>query len=151
MYMYTIRQYTNELQNDIINFLENVLPESGRKLDLDGRHNFLMYIQDVYEKFWCLYDGERLIGTVGIKRITEQKCELKTLYLYCRYHGQGLGYQLLSTAIEYAKEAGYLEMYLDTLSTSKRAIHLYESVGFTLTERYNDNFMSEIFMVLKLI
>lgn len=41
MYMYTIRQYTNELQNDIINFWENVLPESGRKLDLDGRHNFL--------------------------------------------------------------------------------------------------------------
>ncbi len=81
----------------------------------------------------------------------KQKCELKTLFLYCRYHGQGLGYQLLSTVIEYAKEAGYLEMYLDTLSTSKRAIHLYETVGFTLTDRYNDNFMSEIFMRLKLV
>ena len=149
--MYTIRQYTNELQNDIICFLENVFPESGRKLDLDGRHNFLMHITDVYEKFWCLYDKECLIGTVGVKRIGEQKCELKTLYLYSSYQGNGLGYQLISTAIEYAKEMGYMEMYLDTLSTSKRAIHLYESVGFTLTERYNDNFMSEIFMVLKLI
>ena len=126
--MCEVKQYTSELQNDIINFLEKVLPESGRKLDLEGRHRFLTRIPDMYEKFWCLYDKERLIGTVGIKRITEQKCELKTLYLYCRYHGQGLGYQLLSTAIEYAKEAGYLEMYLDTLSTSKRAIHLYKSV-----------------------
>ena len=149
--MYTVKQYTPKLKNDIINFLEKVLPESGRKLDLEGRHCFLMHITDVYDKFWCLYDGEHLIGTVGIKRITEQKCELKTLYLYCRYHGQGLGYQLLSTAIGYAKEAGYLEMYLDTLSTSKRAIHLYEAVGFTLTDRYNDNFMSEIFMRLELV
>ncbi len=149
--MYTIRRYSNELQNDIIGFLENVLPESGRKLDLDGRHSFLMCILDAYEKFWCLYDEECLIGTVGIKKIGKEKCELKTLYLYHRYHGHGLGYQLLSTAIEYAKRAGYKEMYLDTLLTSKRAIHLYESVGFTLTERYNDNFMSEIFMVLKLV
>lgn len=148
--MYTIRQYTNELQNDIIIFLENVLPESGRKLDLDGRHNFLMHIQDVYEKFWCLYDKDCLIGTVGIKKIGTEKCELKTLYLYSSYQGKGLGYQLISTAIWYAKETGYREMYLDTLSTSKRAIHLYESVGFTLTERYNDSFMSEIFMILKL-
>ncbi len=148
--MYTVKQYTPELQNDIINFLDKVLPESGRKLDLEGRHSFLTHIPDVYNKFWCLYDGERLIGTVGIKRITEQKCELKTLYLYSSYHGNGLGYQLLSTAVKHAKEAGYAQMYLDTLSTSKRAIHLYESVGFTLTERYNDNFMSEIFMILKL-
>ena len=84
MYMYTIRQYTNELQNDIINFLENVLPESGRKLDLDGRHNFLMYIQDVYEKFWCLYDGERLIGTVGIKKISSPKICSVTFDFYKR-------------------------------------------------------------------
>lgn len=149
--MCEVKQYTSELQNDIINFLEKVLPESGRKLDLEGRHRFLTRIPDMYEKFWCLYDKERLIGTVGIKRITEQKCELKTLYLYCWYHGQGLGYQLLSTAIGYAKEAGYMEMHLDTLSTSKRAIHLYELLGFALTDRYNDNFMSEIFMVLKLV
>ena len=149
--MYTIRRYTNKLQNDIIRFLESVLPKSGRKLDLNGRHSFLMCIPDAYEKFWCLYDEECLIGTVGIKKIGTEKCELKTLYLYSSYHGKSLGYQLISTAIGYAKEAGYREMYLDTLSTSKRAIHLYESVGFTLTERYNDNFMSEIFMVLKLV
>lgn len=75
--MYTVKLYTPKLKNDIINFLEKVLPESGRKLDLEGRHCFLMHIPDEYDKFWCLYDGERLIGTVGIKRITEQKCELK--------------------------------------------------------------------------
>ncbi len=70
--MYTVKQYTPKLKNDIINFLEKVLPESGRKLDLDGRHNFLMHIPDVYDKFWCLYDGECLIGTVGIIRITNK-------------------------------------------------------------------------------
>ena len=41
-------------------------------------------------------------------------------------------------------------MYLDTLSSSKKAIRLYEKTGFVKTERYNDNYMAEIFMILKL-
>ena len=40
--------------------------------------------------------------------------------------------------------------YLDTLSSSKRAVHLYEKAGFEQTERYNDNYTADIFMVLNL-
>lgn len=40
-------------------------------------------------------------------------------------------------------------MYLDTLSSSKRAVRLYERAGFQQTERYNDNYTADTFMVLK--
>lgn len=41
-------------------------------------------------------------------------------------------------------------MYLDTLSSSTRAITLYEKAGFVITERYNENRDADIFMVLEI-
>lgn len=43
-----------------------------------------------------------------------------------------------------------IQKYLDTLSSSKRAVHLYEKAGFEQTERDNDNYTADIFMVLNL-
>lgn len=148
--MYEIKKYSKDLQSDLINFYRIVLPESGRELDLNGRHKVFNNIDLYYDKFWCLYDDNQLIGTAGLKSIDKEKCELKALYLYKSYHGQGLGYMLLSKAIECAKQEGYSELYLDTLSTSERAIRLYKSVGFEETSRYNDNQVADVFMVLKL-
>jgi ribosomal protein S18 acetylase RimI-like enzyme len=56
----------------------------------------------------------------------------------------------LKNAILKAKQEGYKEMYLDTLSSSKKAISLYEKMGFVRTERYNANNIADVFMVLKL-
>lgn len=41
-------------------------------------------------------------------------------------------------------------MYLDSLSTSKRAIAMYRRTGFADTEKYNSNERSDVFMVLNL-
>lgn len=57
-----------------------------------------------------------------------------------------MGRLLLNTAIQEAKR----ETYLDTLSSSKRAVRLYERAGFERTERYNDNYTADIFMALRL-
>jgi len=41
-------------------------------------------------------------------------------------------------------------MYLDSLSTSIRALALYRYAGFKDTEKYNDNIRSDVFMVMNL-
>ena len=41
-------------------------------------------------------------------------------------------------------------MYLDSLSTSTKAIALYQKAGFVNTEKYNQNERSDVFMVLNL-
>ncbi len=142
-----IKEYANtELeQNEVLHFLEAVLPESGRNLDADAIKQYVKSLED-FEKVWCLYDGVSLIGTVGIRRLDETNCELKALYLYGRYHGQGLGYRLITTALEEAKQAGYDAMYLDTISTSERAIKLYKAVGFEEIEQYKETIRSDVFM-----
>ncbi|MBQ8314787.1 MAG: GNAT family N-acetyltransferase [Lachnospiraceae bacterium] len=142
-----IKEYTNteQEQNEVLNFLEAVLPESGRNLDAAAIQQYVKSLEQ-FEKVWCLYDEEKLIGTVGIRRLEEANCELKALYLYSKYHGQGVGYRLLSTALEEAKRVGFEAIYLDTISTSERAIRLYKAVGFEEIEKYKETIRSDVFM-----
>ncbi len=148
--MFMIRKYEAQYQNRLFQFLEICLPQSGREFEPNGRHKMYNNVPGYFEHFWCLFDGEDMIGTAALKKLDSGRCELKALYLLEKYHKKGLGRRLLNTAIQKAQQDGYEEMYLDTLSSSKKAIRLYEKTGFVKTERYNDNYMAEIFMILKL-
>ena len=142
-----IKEYTNteQGQREVMYFLETVLPESGRDLDANAIEQYVRNLE-AFEKVWCLYDEARLIGTVGVRRLDGTSCELKALYLYSKYYGLGLGYRLLSTALEEAKQIGFESMYLDTISTSERAIKLYKAAGFEEIEQYKETIRSDVFM-----
>jgi len=144
-------EYSKAFEPLLISFLEECLPESGRALDINGRHSYYKDTAGNFKTFWCMFDGENIIGTVAVTELNSASCELKSLYLLERYHGMGYGKSLLHKAIAYAKEYGYRKMYLDSLSTSKKAISLYRRTGFADTERYNLNERSDVFMVLDLI
>ena len=148
--MCTIQKYKRQYHDKLLQFLEACLPQSGRCYELNGRHKMYNDVSEYFEHFWCLFDGEDMIGTVALKKLDSGKCELKSLYLLEQYHKKGLGRLLLNTAIQEAKRNGYGEMYLDSLSSGRRAVRLYEKAGFERTERYNDNEKADIFMVLKL-
>ena len=143
-----IKEYDKIVQPLLLEFFEKCLPESGRCLDIDGRHSYYKDIPNYFKVFWCMYDREKIIGVVAVKELDKTNCELKSLYLLEQYHGLGHGKYLLHKAIDYAKENGYKKMYLDSLSTSKKAIGLYCKAGFVHTERYNQNEYTDVFMVL---
>ena len=142
--------YEKQYETSLFAFLEICLPESGRALDLSGRHAFYLDIPRHFRVFWCMFDGDAIVGTVGIRDANAGACELKSLYLLEKYHGKGYGRRMLETALDFAKKAGYRRIYLDSLSTSTRAIRLYRRAGFTDTERYNDAERSDVFMVKEL-
>lgn len=148
--MVIIKNYKKQYHDDLLQFLKVCLPQSGRRLDLNGHHKMYHEIEEYFMAFWCLFDKEQIIGTVALKRLNDDCCELKALYLLEQYHKNGLGYRLLKTAIEKARQNGYKKMYLDTLSTSRNAIALYEKAGFVRTQRYNANDTADVFMELKL-
>lgn len=148
--MLNLKEYNKTYQDSLIGFLHKCLPESGRTLDIDGRHKMYKDINRYFDCFLCMFDNEMIIGTVGIKKLNNKKCELKSLYIFKDYYGKSIGFELLSKVIKIAIDLGYDEMYLDTLSNSKRAISLYEKIGFKVTKKYNDNEFADIFMVLDL-
>ena len=146
----SFRKYDDKDRQSVIDFLRKCLPQSGRELDIDGRHKIYRDIDRNFELFLCMREGEMMIGTVAVKRLDSMRCELKSLYLSGEYHGKGLGYRLLEQSIKYAREKGCSAMYLDSLSASVKALALYRKAGFLPTERYNDNPHADVFMVIKL-
>ena len=75
-------------------------------------------------------DGE-LICTGAIRRLDEETCELKRLWLLSEYHGQGLGYRMLQELLSMAKARGYKRMRLETDPVAQsRALNFYKQFGF---------------------
>ena len=116
--------YEKKNEKQLFDFLSVCLPESGRCLDLGGRHQYYRDISNHFVGFWCLWDAESIIGSVAISKLTNENCELKSLYLLEKYHRNGYGKQMLTHATAYAKKCGYQKMYLDSLSTSTNAVAL---------------------------
>ncbi len=88
--------------------------------------------------FWVLLDGEEVVGTGDVKRIDEQTCELKRMYLLPRVRGLGWGRRLTQTAIEWARQVGFQVMRLDTDEELVAATALYQTLGFKPIPRYKE-------------
>ncbi len=74
-----------------------------------------------------------VVGGAGIfptDNLPEGTCELVKLYLHKDARGTGLGKQLLNTAMQWAKENGYTQVYLESMPELSKAVTIYENVGF---------------------
>ena len=104
-----------------------------------------------YGRLYLIYCDEKLAGCVGLRKIDNQNCEMKRLYIRPEFRGKKLGNIWVERIIEDAKKIGYSYMLLDTLPFLQNAIHIYKKFGFYEIESYNDSPMdTSIYMRLDL-
>ena len=97
-----------------------------------------------------LWDGAAA-GCAGLRKMDDQRCELKRLYVRPAFRRHHIGEEMLRQVIGDAREIGYRHMLLDTLPFMESAIRLYKRFGFYEIPCYNDSPMeTTIFMQLNL-
>ncbi|MGS2739848.1 GNAT family N-acetyltransferase [Sinomicrobium sp. M5D2P17] len=83
------------------------------------------------------------LGCVGIRKLEDNICELKRMYLKPETRGQGLGLELMNKALRTGRKLKYEKMRLDTLANMEAAIALYRKAGFYEIAPYRYNPMED--------
>ena len=117
----------------------------GRDLSFQGLNDELEHLDVKYLPpngglFAAVDENGRVCGCCAWRKLTDERCEMKRLYVSPSFRGLGLGERLALTVIAGARAVGYAEMVLDTLSAQMgSAIALYEKLGFSVIQPYYDN------------
>ncbi len=77
--------------------------------------------------------NNEIVGGGGIyptDGLPPDTCELVKMYLLPRARGAGLGRTLIEKCLAAAKEAGYKQVYLESMPELKQALKVYAKYGF---------------------
>ena len=114
----------------------------AHQLDIPGTVYFdegLEQLSDYYlpfpdKRYYAILidDNCQLIGGIGLAEfdLFDDCAELQKLYLHDSAKGQGIGYLMIKHIEDKARSLGYKQMYLETHTNLKEAIHLYKKCGY---------------------
>jgi ribosomal protein S18 acetylase RimI-like enzyme len=103
-------------------------------------HTFcLMYGEPSGCYLLALYGSDMIAGGVGLRKLSDTICEMKRLYVYPQFAGQGIGTALCMKLFVQARLRRYRFMRLDTIARLTAANSLYEKLGFYDIPPYREN------------
>ena len=119
--------------------IQSVLTEYGLEGEPVGADRDVLNVETAYWKtggaFWVIERQGNLVGTGGYYPIArgENAVEIRKMYLLPEARGQGLGRYLLTVLEQDSAAKGFAQVWIETASVLKQAVHLYESHGYQLS------------------
>lgn len=82
--------------------------------------------------FWVAKDHGKVVGSIGLLKLTDEIAVLKKFFVYEPYRSSPhhLGQRLYQEFINFIKERKIKTIILDTPKNTDRAHHFYEKAGF---------------------
>lgn len=111
--------------------------------------------------FFAIDEKDNLVGMIGCyqEKLIKQKhiANIVSFYINPKFRRQGLGRELIKTAIDFAKTKKEIKkIQLGVITTQKPAIALYQSVGFMkigeqkmaikVDEKFYDEYLMELYL-----
>ena len=95
------------------------------------------YKEENYSRYFVAKIADNIVGGGGIAPFNNsvEICELKKLFLLPDGRGFGIGRDIAERCLTDARSKGFKQCYLDTLTTMKTAITLYEKMGFSYLDK----------------
>ena len=113
-----VDQYFESLEVELASLPGKYVPPAGRLL--------------------LAYSNGVVAGTVALRDIGNHICEMKRMFVYPDFHGQGIGRALATTLIGESRKCGYSRMRLETSRAQVAALGLYRSLAFQEIPPYYD-------------
>ena len=131
---------TTEQFNDAIALFQEYANSLNISLAFQNFEEELNIINSMYgSPTGCLllvYHNELPIACAAYRKIGEDICELKRMYIKPDFRRKGVGQEIMNILCTRAKLNGYRLIRLDTLDTMIPAIKLYSKNGFYNIEAY---------------
>lgn len=94
---------------------------------------FEAFSQTPRSVYFVAEKDDEVVGGGGIfpsPGLPADTCELVKMYLLPQVRGIGLGRRVIERCIAFAEEAGYKNIYIETMPELKQAMKTYEKFGF---------------------
>lgn len=143
MSTYSIRKITPEDNQQVKKVIQSVLVEMGVPKvgtayeDVSLNDMFETYNKDRMEYF-VVEENNKIIGCAGIAPLQggdPEICELQKMYFLPEARGRGIGAEMMKKCLDYAREEGFEQCYLETLPYMESARKLYGRTGFRSLEK----------------
>jgi DNA-binding MarR family transcriptional regulator/GNAT superfamily N-acetyltransferase len=85
-------------------------------------------------ELWIAEINGEIAGSIAITKADEETAQLRWFILDEKFQGQGIGQQLMDTAMAFCRSQHYRRVFLWTVNTLEAARYLYGKYGFALTE-----------------
>jgi len=136
---YRLESYGKEHEDGLIALIERVYGEYGQRIELATLDSDLLRIGKVYAPpagtFKVLLDGQKLIGSVAVKKCGKDEAELKRVFVAPAYRRRGLGKKLSRWAHEWAGKHGCTTLMIWSDTLYEDAHSLYRGLGAEDTGR----------------
>ena len=84
-------------------------------------------------EYFVIEEDGKILGGAGIAQLANYDgpvCELQKMYFSAKIRRKGLGAQMMQICLDFARESGFEQVYIETMPNMTNAQKLYKKAGF---------------------